>query len=207
MDRALSLSGVYDGKTINKPVTLMAKRNYDVTETQYIIKNPDTGKETLLKSKPYGGYEWFPSTEDGFDGEMDLIVRVKDTGAIAYEDLTITEEELIHDFDNLGGLVLSQYPDDSQGEMTTSSRSKEGQSIKLSYDFTTMIPDDQSITFMEFGDSGRKIEGKPASFSMWVYGDESDHWLRCRIVAFQWRNIQDRLCRGSGLAGMEESHC
>lgn len=182
VDRALSLSGVYDGKTINKPVTLMAKRNYDVTETQYIIKNPATGKETLLKSIPYGGYEWFPSTEDGFDGEMDLIVRVKDTGAIAYEDLTITKEELIHDFDNLDGLVLSQYPNDSQGEMTTASRSKEGQSIKLSYDFTTMIPDDQSITFMEFGDSGRKIEGKPASFSMWVYGDESDHWLRCRIV-------------------------
>jgi flagellum-specific peptidoglycan hydrolase FlgJ len=182
VDRELSLSGVYDGKTINKPVTLIAKRNYDVTETQYIIKDPDTGKETLLKSQPYGGYDWFPSTEDGFDGEMDLIVRVKDTGATAYEDLTITEEELIHDFNNLDDLVLTQYPNDSQGEMTTSSRSKDGKSIKLSYDFTTMLPDDQSITFVEFGDSGIRIEGKPASFSMWVYGDESDHWLRCRIV-------------------------
>ncbi len=182
VDRSLSLSGVYDDETIDSTVTLMAKRNYDVTETQYIIRDPDTGRETLLKSQPYGGFDWFPSPEDGFDGQMDLIVRVKDTGAIAYEDLAITDEEVIHDFDDLDGLMLTQYPSDSQGDIKTSSRSKDGDSIKLSYDFTTMIPDDQSISFIEFGDHGRKIDGKPASFSMWVYGDDSDHWLRCRII-------------------------
>ncbi|SHI52833.1 Flagellum-specific peptidoglycan hydrolase FlgJ [Dethiosulfatibacter aminovorans DSM 17477] len=182
VDRSLSLSGVYDGKTIDSPVALIASRNYDVTETQYIIRDPDTGRETLLRSQPYGEFDWFPSSEDGFDGEMDLIVRVKDTGAVAYEDLEISDEELIHDFDDLDGLLLTQYPSDSQGDMDTSSRSKDGRSVKLSYDFTTMIPDDQSITFIEFGKDGRKIDGKPASFSMWVYGDDSDHWLRCRII-------------------------
>lgn len=182
VDRKLSLDGVNDGDIINSPITLIADRNYNVKETQYIIKNPATKEETLLKEVPYGSYKWFPSIEDSFSGEMDLLVRVKDTNSRNYSDIEISKEDLIFDFDDLDNMTLTQYPDNSDGSMSNSSKSIDGKSIKLSYDFTTMIEDDQSIAFIEFDEDGRRIKNKPVSFSMWVYGDESDHWLRCRIL-------------------------
>ncbi|HAE43704.1 MAG TPA: hypothetical protein DCG34_12430 [Clostridiales bacterium] len=93
------------------------------------------------------------------------------------------DEVLIHDFENLNGLFINQYPSDSNGRMVTFERSIEGRkSIKLFYDFTTMKLNDQAITFVEFGESGKPLEGEPKSLSMWVFGDRSNHWLRARIV-------------------------
>lgn len=93
------------------------------------------------------------------------------------------DEILVHDFESLNGLILNQYPNDSNGRMITFERSVEGRnSIKLFYDFTTMKPNDQAITFVEFGETGKLLEGEPKSFSMWVFGDRSNHWLRARIV-------------------------
>ncbi|MDP3387386.1 MAG: phosphodiester glycosidase family protein [Eubacteriales bacterium] len=93
------------------------------------------------------------------------------------------DEMLIHDFESLNGLLLNQYPSDSNGRMITFERSVEGRnSIKLFYDFTTMKPNDQAITFVEFGETGKLLQGEPKSFTMWVFGDRSNHWLRARIV-------------------------
>lgn len=182
IDRELSLSGVSEDMVVDKPVTLSARRNFDVTETQYILRDPETGEETILASLPYGGYEWFPSGEDGLDGEIELIVRVKDIDEDYYDKLTVTDEKLLHDFESLDGLIFTQYPDDSQGRMALNLRKVEGESsVKLFYDFTTMIPDDQSIAFIELGENGMLLDGEPDSISMWVYGDQSDHWLRCRV--------------------------
>ena len=182
VERELYIKGVSDDMTVDKPLTLAAGRNFDVTDIQYIIKNPDTGEETLIAKVPYGGYEWFPSVEDGFQGEMEVITRVKDIDEDYYDKLTVTDEILLHDFESLDGLIFTQYPDDSQGRMALNFRKVEGESsVKLSYDFTTMIFDDQSIAFIELGENGMPLDGQPDGISMWVYGDQSDHWLRCRI--------------------------
>lgn len=39
VERKLYLSGVSDGKVVNKPVTLNASRNFDVYETEYVIRD------------------------------------------------------------------------------------------------------------------------------------------------------------------------
>ena len=92
-------------------------------------------------------------------------------------------EKLIEDFEDLKGLKLTQYPEDSDGRMISHSKNKEGSdSVKIFYDFTTMKPDDQSIAFVEFGEKGLVLPDQPESLSMWVYGDKSDHWLRCRVT-------------------------
>lgn len=72
----LSLSGVSQGMTINKPVTLLASRNFDVSETEYFIKDVNTGAKTSLAKMPWGGYKWSPGPE--FTGSKELTVRVKD---------------------------------------------------------------------------------------------------------------------------------
>jgi len=82
VDRQLSLTGVSAGATVNKPVNLLANRNFNVSETQYVVKDVNTGAETILATIPYGQYTWFPGPE--FAGDKELLVRVKDTRGDTY---------------------------------------------------------------------------------------------------------------------------
>ncbi|MDH7478947.1 MAG: stalk domain-containing protein, partial [Syntrophomonadaceae bacterium] len=83
VDRKLSLRGVAAGQTINQPVTLLASRNFDVTETQYVLRDVKTGQESVLATIPYGEYVWFPGPE--FSGDKELSVRVRDIRGVAFE--------------------------------------------------------------------------------------------------------------------------
>lgn len=74
--RKLTLSGVKKGQSIDSAVSLLASRNFNVTETEYFFKDKATGKETLIAKIPYGSYTWFPGPE--LSGEKDVYVRVKD---------------------------------------------------------------------------------------------------------------------------------
>lgn len=94
---------------------------------------------------------------------------------VGYKPITI---ESFDDFENIS---YSEYPSNSGGSIEKSSEQKEGYySLKLNYDFTKMT--DQSISFIDFADGGILLKGKPKAVGMWVYGDEKDHWLRCRIT-------------------------
>ncbi|SDX15960.1 Flagellum-specific peptidoglycan hydrolase FlgJ [Tepidimicrobium xylanilyticum] len=79
----LSLSGVAQGQTIDKPVNLLASRNFDASETQYILRDPISKAEEVLAVIPYGSYRWFPGPE--ISGENELLVRVKDTRGQVHE--------------------------------------------------------------------------------------------------------------------------
>ena len=77
VDRYLYLGGVKQGQSIDGSVTLLAQRNFEVTDTEYIMVDNTTGEETQLFKSGYGSYTWFPGPE--FAGSKDLYVRVKDT--------------------------------------------------------------------------------------------------------------------------------
>lgn len=79
----LSLAGIGAGQTIDKPVNLLASRNFNVSETQYLMREPTTGKETILATIPYGNYKWFPGPE--ITGEREVFVQVKDTRGLVHE--------------------------------------------------------------------------------------------------------------------------
>ncbi|PKM55974.1 MAG: hypothetical protein CVV00_01885 [Firmicutes bacterium HGW-Firmicutes-5] len=83
VDLNLSLVGVTEGMTVNRPVTLLASRNFDVRETTYLIKDERTGVETVLATLPYGGYRWFPG--ESFSGNKALKVSVVDAGGTVRE--------------------------------------------------------------------------------------------------------------------------
>lgn len=75
--RKLALTGVSAGKTLDGPVTLSAARNFQVSETEYVMMDPLTGAETILAKVGYVSYKWFPGL--GLSGTKELLVRVKDT--------------------------------------------------------------------------------------------------------------------------------
>ena len=82
-EKRISLTGVSTGMTISGPVRLYASRNFDVIETQYFIRDVETGETSILATIPYGGYTWTPGTGDS--GEKELRVSVKDTAGRLHE--------------------------------------------------------------------------------------------------------------------------
>lgn len=85
--------------------------------------------------------------------------------------------------EDLNKLSFSTYPENSKGsiELSEDIYKEKNSSIKLSYDFTNMT--DQSIAFVNFDkdSSGLVMKDKPKALGMWVYGDNSTHWLRTRV--------------------------
>lgn len=73
-ERMLSLGGVKEGMLINNGVYLLANRNFDVSETEFLMRDLDTGRESTIAKIPYGGYMWNPKSED--TGAKELFVRV-----------------------------------------------------------------------------------------------------------------------------------
>ena len=88
VDRYLYLGGVKNGQTIDGSVTLLAQRNFNVTDNEYIMVDNSTGEETLLFKSGYGSYSWFPGPEDA--GSKDLYVRVKDTAGNTHVSSRVT---------------------------------------------------------------------------------------------------------------------
>lgn len=79
----LALTGVCNGQTIDKPVKLSTFRNFHVSETEYILRDLNTGRKESLKKFGYGSYQWFP--EPKYSGSKELLVRVKDTKGKIHE--------------------------------------------------------------------------------------------------------------------------
>lgn len=88
LEQKLSLSGVTDGGTVNKTVSLMAIRNFNVRETEYLIKDVKTGEIRTLAKIPYGNYKWVPSPNDS--GLKEVWVKVLDSTGKVVESSPIT---------------------------------------------------------------------------------------------------------------------
>lgn len=88
ISKNLSLLGVKEGMTIDRPVTLSASRNFQVSETEYVMRDAITGEETILAKVGYQSYKWFPGPD--ISGTKELFIRVKDTRLRTIESQSIT---------------------------------------------------------------------------------------------------------------------
>lgn len=80
--RKLELKGVKSNSTIEKAVTLSCSQNFQVSQTEYILKDAATGEEIILSQSLNSSYEWFPGTE--LTGSKELYARVRDTSGNTY---------------------------------------------------------------------------------------------------------------------------
>jgi len=87
------------------------------------------------------------------------------------------KEIMVHDFENLNNIRFVSYPQTVTGGIELGNSAKTGQfSAKLKYDFTKST--DTRAAYIAFGDNGMQLEGTPEKIGMWVYGNESNGWLR-----------------------------
>lgn len=88
LEKKLALRGVTEGAVVDKPVTLSVFRNFQVSETEYVMRDPKTGKEEVLAKVGYVSHRWFPGTD--LSGTKELFVRVKDTSGVTHTSDSIT---------------------------------------------------------------------------------------------------------------------
>lgn len=81
--RKLSLTGIPSNKIIDRPISLLASRNFAVSETQYILRDSKNGFEEIIATIPYGSYSWFP--EPDLAGMKEVFVRVKDSRGVYHD--------------------------------------------------------------------------------------------------------------------------
>lgn len=77
-ERTLTLGGVKENMTIDKEINLIANRNFDVSETEYLIRDVNTGDISTITKIPYGDHKWNPNPENS--GIKELFVKVVDKG-------------------------------------------------------------------------------------------------------------------------------
>lgn len=77
-NRILTLGGVKENMTIDKEINLIANRNFDVSETEYLMRDINSGDIVTIAKIPYGDHKWNPSPEDS--GIKELFVKVIDKG-------------------------------------------------------------------------------------------------------------------------------
>lgn len=79
----LNITGVPKDGVISGQVTLNAQRNFDVMRTDYVLRDPVTGQETVIESKSYGACKFFPNINDA--GQKEVFVRCIDASGKTME--------------------------------------------------------------------------------------------------------------------------
>lgn len=87
VEREISLFGVPSSGVVDGEITLSTTRNFQVSQTEYVMKDLISGTETVLSKIGYGNYKWFPSPD--LKGEKELFVRVQDVYGTTYISNTV----------------------------------------------------------------------------------------------------------------------
>jgi len=78
----VELLGVTAATSPVQPIQLQANGNFAIRQTEYVLRNPLTGREEVLASLENEPYSWFPAAGDS--GSRELLVRVWDAAGNSY---------------------------------------------------------------------------------------------------------------------------
>ncbi|QXM05315.1 phosphodiester glycosidase family protein [Crassaminicella indica] len=120
---------------------------------------------------------YFQSSNESGSGLM----KVSYKGLSSYVPIVVgSKEEVVDDFENNNGTFLA-YPNEVTGDYKLSDISKVGDySGEISYDFTTT--DATRAAYLVFDNGGINFDKAPEKIGLWVYGNESGHMLKAKIV-------------------------
>ncbi|MCR8998105.1 hypothetical protein NW825_24915, partial [Brevibacillus laterosporus] len=96
-----------------------------------------------------------------------------------------TEQQWIN-FDNIAGISFAGNPEvlTSKGSFLLQSEQVHGsgKSAKLTYDFSGASSANTRFAYGKMGAAPIAIPGQPIGMGLWVYGDNSNHWLRAEVI-------------------------
>ncbi|QZY55769.1 phosphodiester glycosidase family protein [Crassaminicella profunda] len=167
-------SKIYIDKNKKKllKVKVMDKDGYGATVNMNELYVDIPSNLGMIDSEGY-----FQSSNESGSGLM----KVSFGGLSSFVPVVVgSEEEIVDDFEDNNGSFLS-YPAEVTGEYDLAEHSKMGKlSGKLSYDFTST--DATRAAYLVFDDGGINFNKVPEKIGMWVYGNESGHMLKAKVV-------------------------
>lgn len=99
-------------------------------------------------------------------------------------------------FDNLANMHHAGHPESLSQFGSFTAVSGEGQPIyrtrkaaRLTYNFTGAPATDVRIAYGRLGSKPQAIPGQPIGLGLWVYGDNSKHWLRAEVIDAKGKTV------------------
>ncbi len=91
------------------------------------------------------------------------------------------EEKTVLDFESMDNITCKGYPSNVSASVALSNTSKTGKhSLSLKYDFTKT--NETRAAYVMLGENEIEINQTIDKLGMWVYGNNSDHWIRGKII-------------------------
>jgi len=88
--------------------------------------------------------------------------------------------KIVDSFENPNNYNFSGSNNTIQGSLSQSIDAKDGQySLSLNYDLSQ--GDNTRAAYLNFGDTGLSLSGKPKKLGLWIKGDGSNTWLRATL--------------------------
>jgi hypothetical protein len=88
--------------------------------------------------------------------------------------------KLLEDFEDIDNMEFLSYPADVTGNIKRDNKDKSGKySVRLAYDFTKT--ENTRAAYIKLGENGITIKDKPDKLGVWVYGNNSNHWVRGQL--------------------------
>ncbi len=121
------------------------------------------------------GAGWLIGSYDRFSTMVPVQVGTVVTPIDNFEPNTETNQPKAYSFSGLPSQVTGEFK-------AVNINRKEGvYSGQLNYNFSLATPTDMKIAYGHFGDKGITLNKEAKGMSLWVYGDNSNYWLRAEF--------------------------
>jgi hypothetical protein len=111
-------------------------------------------------------------------------------------------------FDNLTSMYHAGYPSsiNASGSFTAVTQPvyRTRKAAKLTYNFSGAPQNDVRIAYGRVGSQPVAIPGKPIGLGLWVYGDNSNHWLRAEVVDAKGKTVYVDLAKQIDWTGWKQ---
>jgi hypothetical protein len=111
-------------------------------------------------------------------------------------------------FDNQVGMHHAGYPASlgTSGSFTAVSEPvfRTRKAAKLTYNFSQAPANDVRIAYGRIGSKPETLPGKPIGLGLWVYGDNSNHWLRAEVIDAKGKTVYVDLAKQIDWTGWKQ---
>ncbi|GAA4720702.1 phosphodiester glycosidase family protein [Brevibacillus fulvus] len=157
----------------------------------------------LIQATPLSVQTAVSSSKATVNDQLQLVAGDEggaDTLTVTYDGVSTTVPIMVGEteqpwinFDQQTGMFHSGYPsslsDSGSFAAVTEPVYRSAKAAKLQYNFSNASPNDVRIAYGNLAAKPLDIPGKPIGLGVWVYGDNSQHWLRAEVIDAKGKTV------------------
>ncbi|WP_232697905.1 phosphodiester glycosidase family protein [Brevibacillus daliensis] len=212
---------VVSGAEVEQVIVTPTPLNVMPNQTLPLDIKIKTKKGQLVKATPLSVNASVNNDLAIVNDQLQLVVGDKEgkaTLTVSYDGKTTTvpisigaTEQPWINFDNVTGISFEGNPAGltSQGSFSLVTNQTDPvygsrNSAKLAYDFSNSSPSANRFVYAKMGATPQVIPGQPFGLGLWVYGDNSHHWLRAEVIDANGKTLYVDLAKEIDWAGWKQ---